>query len=499
MDSADATVPTSVLSPSHLQNAHAYDRRHYTRRNRRVAWGRLINLNDAPATAIDLVEDEYVLGRARHADIVVEDCLNCSKEHCKIMLIGDMPCLQDMSANGTLLDGKEVKSTKASLTNGCEIEIKMDKFFVFLSLLQSHPDPILENQIISNRYYLLASKTLGSGSFATVKLAVDLKTGERLACKVIPRSGSSGATRSAKTHGEASGHLPSTWQNIQRETAILKNVTHPNIVQVKHVVSTASTVHILLTRVSGGELFDHICSDRVIAEHEAKFMFYQILLAVKYLHDLDITHRDIKPENILMESRDPLTRLLVSDFGLAKMLGTSLERMRTKCGTFTYLAPEVLNRSTNSGYSKAVDCWSLGVVLYTMLSKYLPFGDDHNPTKLGQRIQAADYNFDDEVWSTISQEAIDLIGRLLEVEPQKRLTIDQALAHPWINNQKVLLKKLYRKMLAKSNLPITCTGDGNSPDFNDDGAGTGWSEMATRRSNGTVGSRKRTRENDLTY
>ncbi|KAJ3160699.1 hypothetical protein HDU86_000458 [Geranomyces michiganensis] len=229
--------------------------------------------------------------------------------------MGDMPCLQDMSANGTLVDGKEVKSTKVSLTNGCEIEIKMDKFFVFLSPPSSHPNPALEPQIISNRYYVLASKTLGSGSFATVKLAVDVHTGERLACKVINRSASSGTSKSAKTHGEASSHLPSSWQNIQRETAILKNVTHPNIVQVKHVVSTATTVHIFLTRVSGGELFDHICSDRIIAEHEAyssmgvqKFMFYQILLAVKYLHDLDITHRDIKPENILMESHDPLTR-----------------------------------------------------------------------------------------------------------------------------------------------------------------------------------------------
>jgi serine/threonine-protein kinase Chk2 len=98
-------------------------------------------------------------------------------------------------------------------------------------------------------------------------------------------------------------------------------------------------------------------------EGPAKFIFYQLLRAIEYLHSLNICHRDIKAENILLESGDDFSRVIVSDFGMSKTLQNALEKMTTKCGTFAYIAPEVLD--SPSGYSKEVDCWALGVLLYT--------------------------------------------------------------------------------------------------------------------------------------
>ncbi|KNC96528.1 CAMK protein kinase [Spizellomyces punctatus DAOM BR117] len=406
-------------------------------------WGRLVCLNGR-TKVIDLVKDSYIIGRSKDADIVVDDCPSCSKKHCRIRLVEDMPCLQDTSFNGTLVNGRRIVKQKASLTNRAEIEIKWDQYFVFYNLLD---DPSFEDtnrQIINNRYYIFETQTLGAGSFATVYLAIDLDTCERLACKIIDK-------RKAKSSkGNREEHKHSSDSVIEQEISILKSVKHPNIVQVKDVVHTEEFVCIFLTRVTGGELFDYILHTDGVQEHEAKFIFYQILLAVKYLHGMNITHRDLKPENLLLESPKPFSRLIITDFGMAKMLGTSLERMRTKCGTFSYLAPEVLDSNVKGGYSKRVDCWSLGVLLYTLLGGYLPFGTDDNPTELSKRIREAEFDFGGPEWRHVSNDAKDLICRLLEIDPERRLTVEQALQHPWIASQEDLLCRLYARMLRKS-------------------------------------------------
>ncbi|TPX67100.1 hypothetical protein SpCBS45565_g04017 [Spizellomyces sp. 'palustris'] len=401
---------------------------------------------------VDLVKNSYIIGRSKDADIVVDDCPSCSKQHCHIRLVEDMPCLQDTSFNGTLVNGRRIVKQKASLTNRAEIEIKWDQYdadFVFYNLLDNPSYEDTNRQIVNSRYYIFETQTLGAGSFATVYLAIDLETCERLACKIIDK-------RKAKSNkGNREEHKHSSDSVIEQEISILKSVTHPNIVQVKDVVHSEEFVCIFLTRVTGGELFDYILHTDGVQEHEAKFIFYQILLAVKYLHGMNITHRDLKPENLLLESPKPFSRLIITDFGMAKMLGTSLERMRTKCGTFSYLAPEVLDSNVKGGYSKRVDCWSLvldewlKIIMYR-LGGYLPFGTDDNPTELSKRIREAEFDFGGPEWRHVSNDAKDLICRLLEIDPERRLTVEQALQHPWIGNQEDLLCKLYARMLRKS-------------------------------------------------
>ncbi|KAH9246772.1 hypothetical protein BASA81_015662 [Batrachochytrium salamandrivorans] len=390
----------------------------------------------------DCTASKYTIGRdSKFCDLVVVDqTLRCSKEHFRIFLTGGIPCLEDCSSNGTIVNGKKIINRMIPLPDRAEIEIKWDLFFVFLNNSdrgQGLPPEILE------KYCVFDSQVLGQGTFAIVKMAIDLRTLERVACKIID-------TRRIQLNKGGVADLNASLVVAQQEVSVLQLVEHPNIVSIKDVVVSHETnaVYIFLMRISGGELFDHIVNNEVIEEYEAKFIFFQLLIAVKYLHDHNICHRDLKAENILLESSKPFSRLLISDFGMAKALQNSAEQMQTKCGTFTYLAPEILD--SPGGYSKQVDCWALGVLLFTMLAGALPFGTDADHAVLVNRIRRAEYSFDDFPWPTITKEAKGMVSALLEIDADKRLTVSQALQHPWITSHMDILERLYTKILTKA-------------------------------------------------
>jgi serine/threonine protein kinase len=143
---------------------------------------------------------------------------------------------------------------------------------------------------------------------------------------------------------------------------------------------------------------------------------------------LGIVHRDIKPENLLFSTNDPATAIIkVSDFGLARTISED-DFAHTTCGTPGYVAPEILEQHP---YKSSCDLWSIGVVLYILLSGSPPFYDDDNFV-LFEKIKNVEYNFDAPVWKSISPEAKDIIRRLLVKDPDERLTPDEVLTHPWI-------------------------------------------------------------------
>jgi serine/threonine protein kinase len=145
-----------------------------------------------------------------------------------------------------------------------------------------------------------------------------------------------------------------------------------------------------------------------------------------YLHKEGIVHRDIKPENLLLASTKDLCDVKVADFGLAKVLEGGKGSMQTVCGSPAYMAPEI--SSGDGDYTAAVDLWSIGVMMYLMLSGSLPFtGKDAL-----ESMKAENYNFDNPIWDAVSAAAKDVIIRLLKANPDERLTVDDALAHPWI-------------------------------------------------------------------
>jgi calcium/calmodulin-dependent protein kinase I len=260
---------------------------------------------------------------------------------------------------------------------------------------------------------------LGKGSFSTVKLGTSKKTKEDVAIKIIEKNSIDIKVESLKT-----------------EVKILMNVKHPNIVNLLDVFEDNDKVYLLMELMTGGELFDRICNDfpNGYSEKQSSILIRKIIAAVKYLHEKGIIHRDLKPENLLFTTPDKdSAEIKISDFGLAKSWSGDM-LVKTACGSPNYVAPEVLLNEKH-GYSFACDMWSVGVVLYVLLCGFCPFFDECTPA-LFASITSGNYSFPSPYWDDISDDAKDLVRNLLVVDPTKRYTPDQALAHRWlVNNQ----------------------------------------------------------------
>ncbi|KAG7229501.1 hypothetical protein INR49_031925 [Caranx melampygus] len=179
------------------------------------------------------------------------------------------------------------------------------------------------------------------------------------------------------------------------------SIKHENVVGLEDFYETRTHYYLVMQLVSGGELFDRILDKGVYTEKDASTVIKQVLQAVSYLHENSIVHRDLKPENLLYYSTDENAKIMVSDFGLSKTLEHGV--MSTACGTPGYVAPEVLAQKP---YSKAVDCWSIGVITYILLSGYPPFFEE-NETRLFSKIMRAEYAFHSPYWDDISESAFN--------------------------------------------------------------------------------------------
>uniref|UniRef100_A0A8D0D858 Calcium/calmodulin-dependent protein kinase 1Da n=1 Tax=Sander lucioperca TaxID=283035 RepID=A0A8D0D858_SANLU len=263
-----------------------------------------------------------------------------------------------------------------------------------------------------------------TGAFSEVVLAQEKLTGRMFAVKCIPKKALKGKESS-----------------IENEIAVLRKIKHENIVALEDIHESPDHLYLIMQLVSGGELFDRIVEKGFYTEKDASTLIRQVLDAVNYLHKMGIVHRDLKPENLLYFNPQDESKIMISDFGLSKMEGSG-DVMSTACGTPGYVAPEVLAQKP---YSKAVDCWSIGVIAYILLCGYPPFYDE-NDSKLFEQILKADYEFDTPYWDDISDSAKDFIGSLMEKDPAKRFTCDQALRHPWIAGDTALCKNIHESV-----------------------------------------------------
>ncbi|XP_067863623.1 calcium/calmodulin-dependent protein kinase type 1B-like isoform X2 [Heptranchias perlo] len=262
---------------------------------------------------------------------------------------------------------------------------------------------------------------LGSGAFSEVHLAKERATDKMVALKCLQ-----------KKNKDAKDIV------LENEIAVLRKIKHENIIALEDIYESPTHFYLAMQLMSGGELFDRILERGVYTEKDASILIQQILNAVKYLHDNGVVHRDLKPENLLYYSPDENSKIMISDFGLSKMEVTGV--MSTACGTAGYVAPEVLHQKP---YDKAVDCWSIGVIVYILLCGYSPFYEDTEP-RMFARISEADYEFDSPFWDDISEPAKAFIKHLLEKDPTKRFTCEQALRHPWITENTDPHRDIYR-------------------------------------------------------
>ncbi|KAM4683168.1 ribosomal protein S6 kinase alpha-3 isoform 5-T5 [Amazona ochrocephala] len=213
---------------------------------------------------------------------------------------------------------------------------------------------------------------------------------------------------------------------------LLRYGQHPNIITLKDVYDDGKYVYVVTELMKGGELLDKILRQKFFSEREASAVLFTITKTVEYLHAQGVVHRDLKPSNILYvdESGNPES-IRICDFGFAKQLRAENGLLMTPCYTANFVAPEVLKRQ---GYDAACDIWSLGVLLYTMLTGYTPFanGPDDTPEEILARIGSGKFSLSGGYWNTVSETAKDLVSKMLHVDPHQRLTAAQVLSHPWI-------------------------------------------------------------------
>merc|ERR1712137_1088831 len=275
--------------------------------------------------------------------------------------------------------------------------------------------------IFAEKYHV--GDVLGRGAFSVVKEVTSKRSGRRYAVKIIDKK-----------------NVGQDMQRLRVEIDILTRVKHPNIINLKEIMEDDDTLYIITELVTGGELFDKIVDLGAYTESDAARLVAKMVSAIDYLHSMNIVHRDLKPENLLLKSEGDISEVKLADFGLSKIVsdGVQKQMMQTACGTPGYVAPEVL---TADGYDKEVDLWSIGVITYILLCGFPPFYNEHLPI-LFEAIMQADYDYPEDYWDEISDTAKNFIDRLLVVDPQKRMTTAQALAHPWLSDGKVSDKKL---------------------------------------------------------
>ena len=302
----------------------------------------------------------------------------------------------------------------------------------------------LDQEEFRKRYEI--REMIGQGSYSQVHLTRCRSSGKCYACKIINK------------------RCVMDKERLREEIRIVSTIQHSNIISVHETFETEDEILLLLELARGGELLGRIIEKKRYTEAETKLVLQSLIEAASFLHSRNVVHRDIKPENILLASQNDHTEVLISDFGLAKVLdagdskvydindggsetssqdtdigsqeGAGIGRRRkrrprayTSCGSDCYVAPEVLNAE---GYGPQVDMWSIGVVMFTLLCGQLPFSVDGN--QLYSDIRRGNYSFDDPVWQTVSPAAKDLLKRLLTVNPEKRISAKEAKEHSWFQS-----------------------------------------------------------------
>ncbi|KAH9324048.1 hypothetical protein KI387_004226, partial [Taxus chinensis] len=251
-------------------------------------------------------------------------------------------------------------------------------------------------------------RILGEGNFAKVKFAVNVETGQSYAVKILDKE---------------KVFQYKIVNHIKREICTLKLIKHPNVVRLYEVLASKKKIYIVLEFVTGGELFDKIACNGKLQENEARKYFQQLIDAVGYCHSRGIYHRDLKPENVLLDAKG---NVKVSDFGLSALPQQFRADglLHTTCGSPNYVAPEVI---ADRGYDGATaDLWSCGVILFVLLTGWLPF-DDRNLAVLYQKIFKSDFKC--PTW--LSAGARNLIKRILDPNPKTRITIPEIIENEW--------------------------------------------------------------------
>lgn len=382
----------------------------------------------------------YLIGRDGECDVVI-DLPGISDRHCVLFKINvsnthhghcdseaddtnafsrvrQLVYLQDISGRGTFVNSKLLRRNEIILLSDHDT----------ISLSANGPSwsyrsiRAVRHESFHEKFEI--GRTIGRGHFAEVFEVVARSSGQKFAAKMIKKK----KIKDEKT--------------FLQEIGLLMACTHPLITCIRDVFDVGDDIYLVLELAAGGELFDRIIKKGRFSENETRHVFRQLFAALQYLHQHSIVHRDIKPENILLTSEESM-EIRLADFGLAKIIGNS-SSTSTLAGTPSYIPPEMLatpKTGSSLQYSKKVDSWSAGVVLYICLCGFPPFSPELAPPPMKQQIKEGNYQFQRPYWDTISDAAIDLVQRLLTVDPHSRYSISQAMEHPFMSGEPPVLRQ----------------------------------------------------------
>ena len=352
-------------------------------------------------------------------------CVNCKKKISIIESSGNNP-------NITISKNNQNLTTEGNGT------LKKDRNDPSVLNVSNHADTIkkltnisssvrIKNVIQNNTFnkaeenYKVVSK-VGKGSFGSVYKVVHIQTGIIRAMKVIRKE---------------TVNYQDDERVFLKEIEILSKLEHPNIIKIIEYYTDEINYYVITEFVSGGELYDSIVKCPRFNESKAAYITKQILMALNYLHSFGIVHRDIKPENMLVDQSTTVHNQLnikIIDFGTSNYIRDD-QHLTLKVGSPYYIAPEVLKNN----YNKKCDIWSAGVILYVMLMGYPPFRG-RNTNELFAKIRSSNFNKATPEWKAISENARDLIEKMLTYSPEERYTAQQCLNHPWITSLAVNTK-----------------------------------------------------------
>ena len=289
-------------------------------------------------------------------------------------------------------------------------------------------------------------RLIGQGAFGKVNLGLNILTGRVVAIKSFNK-------KNLNNHKDSK-------DKIVYETNLMKNLNHPSIVKILEMFEDEKHMLIIMEYLNGGNLYSFVKKRRKLKEKTAKFLFWQIIQGIKYLHSMGVVHRDIKLENILIDLNN---KIKICDFGIGKQIKPYKDKkseyiLYDQCGTPMYIAPEILLSTKDKGYNAyPVDMWSSGIALYIMLSGTLPFSIEHKHTNKDENnaeLQYAIIHNDPKPIENISKEAKHLLRGLLTKNPKKRFTPNDVLNHSWFKDEDFLLNSHKYHLFTKAEISV---------------------------------------------
>ncbi|KAJ7248921.1 kinase-like domain-containing protein [Mycena rebaudengoi] len=415
-------------------------------------WGYLSPCLSRSINRVDLHRDslEVTVGRSPNNQVMFPG-LKISNYHAVIQWNGleyadSVITIEDKSSNGTFINGEKIgKGRQRILKDGNEVAFGVaststeqnglfDYRFIFRDLV-----PGVVKRELYKSYDM--SVELGKGSSATVYKALHMASGQWVAVKVIHKTKHQGLQPSTASEAAQIGRS----RMSSREIDIMETLRHPNICLLREAFWNANgSIDLVLELVEGGDLLDFILMNNGLTEAMTKHMTFQLCQALSYIHSRGITHRNLKPENILL-TKDHPPIVKVADFGLAGIVD-SMIMLKIMPGTPFYLAPEVVSQQNNSEYDSLVDSWSVGVIVFSMLTNTSPFlanSMEDLKTLIAQRnidwvqLEMLKFGNSEEGYYGLSDEVHDFIRQLLDFDPRQRMKLSDALSHPWLKNHKL--------------------------------------------------------------